>query len=165
MKINLGSDNIIQQKMHHLSEKVYVELENTNNCAVVSIDLKKSFDTLDHNILINKLDNIGIRGLPKVLLSSYLSNRSQYVKLNGAISNMEYISFGIMQGSVLGPLIFLIYINDMPNILKYSTSIIFADDTHLIVSSKSFDILQTNIQYDFYNLTHRLFSNKLTLNV
>ena len=115
--------------------------------------------------MINKLDNIGIRGLPKVLLSSYLSNRSQYVKLNGAISNMERISFGVPQGSVLGPLLFLIYINDMPNILKYSAPIIFADNTNLMFSSKSFDILQTNIQDDLYNLTHWLFSNKLTLNV
>ena len=115
--------------------------------------------------MINKLDNIGIRGLPKVLLSSYLSNRSQYVKLNGDISNMERISFGVPQGSVLGPLLFLIYINDIPNILKYSTPIIFADDTYLMFSSKSFDILQTNIQDDLYNLTYWLFSNKLTLNV
>ena len=77
-----------EDALHHLSETVCTELENTNNCAVLSIDLKKAFDTLDHNIfdiLINKLDNISIRGLPKVLLSSYLSNRSQYVKLNGAI--------------------------------------------------------------------------------
>ena len=96
-----------EDALHHLSETVCVELENTINCAVISIDLKKAFDTLDHNILINKLDNIGIRGLPKVLLSSYLSNRSQYVKLNGAISNMERISFGVPQGSVLGPLLFL----------------------------------------------------------
>ena len=115
--------------------------------------------------MINKLDNIGIRGLPKVLLSSYLSNRSQYVKLNGDISNMERISFGVPQGSVLGPLLFLIYINDIPNILKYSTPILFADDTYLMFSSKSFDILQTNIQDDLYNLTYWLFSNKLTLNV
>ena len=77
---------------------------------------------------------------------------------------MERISFSVPQGSVLGPLLFLIYINDMPNILKYSTPIIFADDTNLIFSSKSFDILQTNIQDDLYNLTHWLFSNKLTLN-
>ena len=150
---------------HYLSETLCAELENTNNCAVLSIDLKKAFDTLDHNILINKLDNIGIRSLPKVLLSSYLSNISQYVKLNGAISNMERKSFGVPQGSVLGTLLFLIYINDMPNILKYSTPIMFADDTNLIFNSKSFDILQTNIQDDLYNLTHWLFSNKLTLNV
>ena len=78
---------------------------------------------------------------------------------------MERISFGVQQGSVLGPLLFLIYINDMPNILKYSIPIIFADDINLIFSSKSFDILQTNIKDDIYNLTHWLFSNKLTLNV
>ena len=86
-----------EHALHHLSETVCAESENTNNCAVLSIDLKKAFDTLDHNILINKLENIGIRGLNNVLLSSYLSNRSQYVKLNGAISNMERISFGIPQ--------------------------------------------------------------------
>ena len=67
---------------------------------------------------------------------------------------MEQISFGVPQGSVLGPLLFLIYINDMTNILKYSKPIIFADDTNLIFSSKSFDILQTNLQDDLYNLIH-----------
>ena len=78
--------------------------------------------------MITKLENTGIRGLPKVLLSSYLSNRSQYVNLNGAFSDMEHISFCDTQGSVVGPLLFLIYINDMPNILIYYKPIIFADD-------------------------------------
>ena len=73
---------------------------------------------------------------------------------------MEHISFGVPRGSVLGPLLFPIYINDMPNILKYYTPIIFADFTNIIVSSKSFDILQTNIQVDLYNLTTCIFSNK-----
>ena len=63
-----------EDTLHHLSETVCNELENTNNCAVLSIDLKKAFDTLYHNIVINKLDNIGIRGVPKVILSNYLSN-------------------------------------------------------------------------------------------
>ena len=73
--------------------------------------------------------------------------------------------YGVLHGIVVGSLIFLIYINDMPNIIKYSKPIIFADDTNIIVSSKSFDILQSNIQDDLYSLTHWLFSNKLTLNV
>ena len=64
-----------EDALHHLSETVCAELENTNNCAVLSIDLNKAFETLDHNILINKLDNTGIRGLPTFILSSYLSNR------------------------------------------------------------------------------------------
>ena len=94
------------------------------------IDLKKAFETLDHNILNNKLDTIGIRGFPKVLLSIYLSNRLQYFKLNWVISDMLNISFYVPQCSVSGPLLFLIYINDMSNILKYSKPIICADDTN-----------------------------------
>ena len=77
----------------------------------------------------------------------------------------KHIYISVPLASVLGLLLFLIYINDMPNILKYSTPIICANDTHLIFSSTSFDILQTNIQDDLYNLTHWLFSNKLTLHV
>ena len=95
--------------------------------------------------MINKLDSISIKGLLKILLSSYISNRSQYVKLNEAISNMEHISCGVPQVSMLGSLLFIIYINDMPNILKYSKPILLADDTNLIFSSKTFDILQANI--------------------
>ena len=94
-----------EDALHHLSETVCVELDNTNNCAILSIYLKKTFDTLDHNILINKLDNIGIRDVPKVLLTGYLSNRSQYVNLNGTIAYIEHISFGVPQDSLLGSLI------------------------------------------------------------
>ena len=92
-----------------------------------------------------------IRCLATVLLTSYLSNRSQYVNLNGIIEDIEHISFGIPQDSLLGSLIFS-NINDMHNILKYSKSIICADDTNLNVSSKSLDILQKNIQDDIFSL-------------
>ena len=80
-----------EDALHHLSETVCDEFENTNTYEVLLVNLKKAFAILDHDILINKLDNIGYRVLPKVPLTSYLSNRSQYVKLNGAL--MEHVSF------------------------------------------------------------------------
>ena len=97
----------------------------------IYIDLSKAFDTLDHSILLNKLNYYGICGVVNNLLHSYISNRYQYVDFNGSISSTKVVDTGIPQGSILGPLLFLIYINDLPRVSPLFNMVMYPDDTTL----------------------------------
>ena len=156
--------------MSDLLESVNTNLENLENCAIVSIDLRKAFDTLDHDILINKLDFFiklyiyGIRGIALTLIKSYLSDRLQFVRYNNTDSYYNYIKCGLPQGYVLGPLLFILYINDLPNISDTFKSVLFADAT-LIFSNTSILKLKNNIQFNINKLYDWLNVNKLSLNI
>ena len=93
--------------------------------------MSKAFDTVNHDILITKLEHYGIRGIAKDWFKSYLSDRKQYVSVRGVNSNEEHISCGVPQGSVLGPLLFLLYINDFGNCSDLFDFHMFADDANL----------------------------------
>ena len=108
----------------------------------VFIDLQKAFDTVNHSILLKKLEHYGIRRVGLDWFSSYLSNRKQYVSVNGATSDYLDRACGVPQGSVLGPLLFLIYINDLPSISKVLSFCLFADDTNIYFSSHDLFSLQ-----------------------
>ena len=96
-----------------LTEDIRDALDNNNYAGGIFIDLQKAFDTVDHDILLRKLDHYGIGGTAKDWFNSYLTNRVQFVSINGFNSTEEVMKFGVPQGSVLGPLLFLIYINDL----------------------------------------------------
>ena len=96
----------------------------------VFIDFRKAFDTINHNILREKLD-YGVKGLPHQWIRNYSSNRTQFVTNEGKLSCKKAVTCGVPQGSVLGPTLFLIYINDLPASSEYFTFKIFADDTNL----------------------------------
>ena len=115
-----------------ITEKIRNALDNDQFACGVFIDLRKAFDTVDHKILVKKLEHYGARGIPKDWFSSYLFNHKQFVSINGFKSSLKCISCGVPQGSVLGPLLFLIYINDLSCSVKYSTVYHFADDTNLL---------------------------------
>ena len=97
----------------------------------VFVDFRKAFDCINHAILLRKLECYGVRGVPLDLLSTYLSNRAQHVNINGSSSSVRYARLGVPQGSVLGPLLFLVYINDLCNISSNYMPVLFADDTTL----------------------------------
>ena len=122
-------------------ERIQKQLDAGNYTAGVFVDLKNAFDTADHNILLEKLYFYGIRGVAKDWFRSYLDNPKQYVTLNGSNSSIKPILTGVPKGSVSGPLLFLIYINDLCKCVKYSETYHFADDTNTIQSYISVETL------------------------
>ena len=130
----------------------------------VFCDLSKAFDTLDHKILIEKLDHYGIRGKWLSWLVSYLKNRKQFVDVDGELSDFLDITVGVPQGSILGPLLFLIYINDLPATLKKLIPVLFADDTNLVVKGKKLNELVDTLNCELSTLSDYFKANKLKLN-
>jgi len=133
--------------------------------AGVFIDLKKAFDTIDHNILISKLCHYGIRGIALKWLKDYLSHRSQYVVYNDVRSTKKPVVCGIPQGSILGPMLFLLYINDLANISKKLKFILFADDTNVFYADKNLVDVMDVLNHELKNLSVWFKVNKLPLNV
>ena len=127
-------------------------------------DLSKAFDTLDHEILLSKLDHYGIRGSLLKWLKSYLTNRQQFVDMDGTQSHLLPITVGVPQGSILGPLLFLIYINDLPAAVSDLTPIMFADDTNLVVKGENLSELMKTINSELVSLSDYFKANKLKLN-
>ena len=131
----------------------YLNLENSEYTAVTFIDLKKAFDTVNHDILIQKLEHYGVENKEIRWFRSYLTNRKQCCKVNGQLSELESITTGVPQGSCLGPLLFIIYVNDLHFSLRHSDVNRYADVTSLFFSSKSIHLISW------------LNANKLSLNV
>ena len=145
--------------------KIIVCLKNKTYAVGIFMDLSKAFDLISHEILIKKLYNYGIRGICLKWFESYLYQRSQYVYINEHSSSKRFISCGIPQGSILGPLIFLIYINDICNCSLSSNFIMYADDTNIIISDKNLIQLENTINDELIKVNNWLKANKLLLNV
>jgi len=130
-----------------------------------SVGIFIDFDTLDHNILLKKLEMYGIRGNANSILKSYLSNRQQYVLYNNSLSSLKTICCGVPQGSILGPLLFLLYINDMASCSKYMNFLLFADDTNMLYSNSDIWKLMEIINGELAILADWFKANRLSLNI
>ena len=131
----------------------------------VSLDLSKAFDMVNHMILMEKCNKYGIRGVAKGWLISYLNERKQYASYNGIKSNKETTSYGVPQGSILGPLLFLIYINDFTAVSKEYRPILFADDRNIFFVYKNKQTQQTYIRKELEKIQTWMNCNELSLNL
>ena len=129
------------------------------------LDFSNAFDTVNHNILLSKLYHYGIRGTPFKWFENYLSNRTQFVKIGNTKSNCETITCGIPQGSTLGPLLFLLYINDLPNCSNKLSFRIFADDTNMFYTSANLQHLESVMNEELKLVFNYCTTNKLSINL
>jgi len=137
--------------------------KNKHNLAIFC-DLRKAFDCVDHKILLIKLQNLGVHGIELEWFAKYLTNHKQYVTLSGKNSSLLSIILGVPQGSILGPLLFLIYINDLPDCNKLKNSL-FADDTMLLDSHDDLNLLIQNINTEFHKVINYFNAYKLSLHL
>ena len=148
----------------HMTEAIRSALDSGNVTCGIFVDFAKAFDTVNHEILLKKLDNFGFRGVVNDWFRSYLTDRKQKVVINGFESKSKIMYHGVPQGSVLGPILFLLYINDLHRCIKYCKTYHFADDTNLLNISKDYRSLQRKVNYDLFSLHKWLIANKISLN-
>ena len=142
----------------------YKGIDTGHYIGSVFIDLKKAFDTVDQDILCEKLAHFGIQHREIEWFRSYLSNRRQFCRVGGVDSEKDYVKIGVPQGSCLGPLLFLVYVNDLPCSVKNSIVSMYADDTSLFYKSKILTQLNEAINDDLMSLESWLKGNKISLN-
>ena len=147
-----------------LTETIRKACDNDEFACGVFLDFKKAFDTVNHKILLKKLEHYGVRGHAVKWFSSYLAERKQYTSVNNMNSQADEISYGVPQGSVLGPLLFLIYINDLNSAIKFSHIRHFADDTNILYRDKSLRKINQRINFDLRNINEWLRANRIALN-
>ena len=148
-----------------LVSNILTGFDNKEMTLAVFLDLSKAFDTVDHKILLQKMHTYGIRGIALNWFDSYLSNRTQFVQYKSSKSQTTLIEYGVPQGSVLGPLLFILYINDLNTCLNVCKSILFADDSTIYIKGKNKRLLFTKMKAELKDLVIWFQVNKLSLNI
>jgi hypothetical protein len=148
----------------HLTDHIRKECDKGNYTGMVMLDLQKAFDTVDHGILLTKLRAMGVQSNSVKWFQSYLSNRSQFVEIGGIQSGSNQINCGVPQGSILGPLLFLAYVNDMSAAVNCKL-LLYADDSALMVSNKDIGFIQSSLSQELESVSKWLIDNKLSLHL
>jgi len=153
-----------EHNLLHLTNFVSHALNDDKYCIGIFLDLKKAFDLVSHDILLKKLKNLGVNDIALKWFESYLGNRSQCVDINGVISLPRFIRMSVMQGSILGPLLFLCFINDL-HLSTNLMTLLFADDTCALASNKNLDELILTCNNELQKLGAWFCANKLSINI
>ncbi|XP_057290863.1 uncharacterized protein LOC130613552 [Hydractinia symbiolongicarpus] len=162
---NIGTKHSTTHALISLTETIRQNLDNCKFACGIFIDLQKAFDTVSHEILLSKPEHYGIRGVTNSWFRSYLSDRVQYVSLTNTKSKKLFIKHGVPQGSVLGPILFLLYINDLINSIIFSEIFHFADDTCMLYANHNLKKMQKHLNIDLKCIYKWLTANKIALNV
>ena len=149
----------------HFIDKVVNATDNHFHLISIFLDFSKAFDTINHDILLYKLSHYGIRGKALEWFKSYLSNRRQFVTIKNDNSVIREVKCGVPQGSLLGPLLFIIYINDFCQVSEALSFIHFADDTNVFLVHSDIDVLVRKVNSELKKVTNWVRANKLSLNV
>jgi len=166
-------DNQYGFRKHHSTDLALLDIYNKISSSLdlnhhtigLFLDLSKAFDTINHDILLTKLYHYGIRGIALDLFSSYLSNRQQFTSFNSHFSDFLPVSCGVPQGSILGPLLFLLYVNDIPHSSAHFSFVLFADDTNIFLSHPNLNTLTHIFNTELIKVSNWFKANKLSLNV
>jgi hypothetical protein len=150
--------------LNEINDKIAKALGEGKYVGAVLIDLQKAFDTINHKILMDKCSRMGIRGKMYNIVNSYMSNRKAAIKIHKTVSDFEKVNFGVPQGSVLGPLLFLIYINDLDYNINKTLVYLFADDIIVISVESDYGKMMENLQQDFDKIGRWCIDNELFVN-
>jgi hypothetical protein len=148
-----------------LVDRIITGISNSEITLGTCLDFSKAFDTVDHKILLKKLEVYGIRGIAHKLIKSYLDNRKQYVIFNSCSSTLKTINCGVPQGSIIGPLLFILYINDMAYVSDKVFPIFYADDSNLFVKGINVENMVNVLNCELSKIYDWLNANKLSLNL
>ena len=147
-----------------ITEKIKQACDSGKYACRVFLDLQKAFDTVNHDILLKKLNHYGIRGIANNWFCSFLNSRMQFTSINKSQSGKRELKYGVPQGSVLGPLLFMLFINNLHRNVEFSTVHHFADDTNMLLSEKSLKKLNRHINRDLKLVVEWIRAKKLSLN-